>query len=69
MESAALATSSAVNAQGQIRTEAAQRLLTVSQEAEQQVVELIDSSTSNLQSVSSGSSTAPGVGTRLDRQV
>ena len=71
MEPVAIATSAAANNQAQIGAAAAQKMMKINQDASEQLVAMIETAAANSQALaaSSGSATAAGVGTRLDRQV
>lgn len=69
MDSTALASTSAANSRAQIAAAVTQQVIKNEQAAGQQLVAMIEQSSSNLKAVTSGSATQPGVGTRLDKQV
>ncbi|GAB5509846.1 MAG: hypothetical protein Rhims3KO_12470 [Hyphomicrobiales bacterium] len=72
MEPTAIASSAMTNAQAQVGAAAGQKMVKMSAEAAQQVVAMLDQAVSNSASIaasqSGGSATAPGVGTRVDKQ-
>lgn len=69
MDSAVIATSGVVNSRQQIAAAVSEQVIKNEQAAAQQLVAMIDQSSANLQAVTSSSPTAPGVGTKVDKQV
>ena len=72
MEPVAIASSAMVSHQAQVGTAAAQKALKMNPEAAQQLVAMLDQAVANSAALADaqavGSTTAAGVGTRVDRQ-
>lgn len=69
MDALASAQSGALQGRQNVATAVTQQAIKSEQQSAQAIASMIDQSASNLQSITSGSSTGPGVGGRVDRQV
>lgn len=68
MDTLSLASSSAASSRAQTQAQLVQSMNKMNAEADQQIVAVIEASAANARALTEGSSKAPGVGTRVDRQ-
>lgn len=69
MDSLSSVSSSAVSSRAQTQLQLVQKMNKMNVEADRQIVSMIDENAANARAIAQGSSTAPGVGTRVDRSV
>lgn len=69
MDSVALNSTSAAQSRAQTQIQLVQKMTKMNVDADRQMVAVIEANAANARAVAQESATAPGVGTRVDRQV